>query len=170
MLAQMHWQGEGTAVDRATAYAWMDLAAERGYPIFLVEREKYWAALSATEQARALEVGRGLYERYGDEVAKPRLARVMRAGQWRSMTGSRTGYNAGIRMAQSGADGSLDASSSIPADVYDSRYWHPDSYWALQDQIWIGLPRGEVIVQPLQPDAGPGTDDPGGGGDRARSD
>jgi TPR repeat protein len=152
LLAQMHWRGEGLAADRALAYAWMDLAAERGYPIFLVEREKYWAALTADEQARAIEVGRGLYERYGDDVAKPRLARVMRLGQWRSMTGSRTGYDAGIRVAQPGADGSLDPASTARADVYDARYWHPESYWALQDRIWIGLPRGEVIVQPLRPD------------------
>jgi tetratricopeptide (TPR) repeat protein len=152
LLAQMHWRGEGVPADRALAYAWMDLAAERGYPIFLVEREKYWAALTEAEQARAVEVGRGLYERYGDDVAKPRLARVMRLGQWRSMTGSRTGYDAGIRVAQPGADGSLDPSSTARADVYDARYWHPESYWALQDRIWIGLPRGEVIVQPLRPD------------------
>lgn len=165
MLSQMHWRGEGTAADRAQGYAWMDLAAERGYPIFLIEREKLWAQLSADEQARAIEVGRGLYERYGDDVAKPRLARVMRVGQWRSMTGSRTGYDAGIRVAQPGANGSLDPSSTARADVYDDRYWHPESYWSLQDRIWIGLPRGEVIVQPIQQDAAAGADDPGAGAD-----
>jgi hypothetical protein len=154
LLAQMHWRGEGIGVDRALGYAWMDLAAERGYPIFLIEREKYWSLLAADEQDRAIAVGRGLYERYGDEVAKPRLERVMRAGLFRSVTGSRTGYDAGVRIAQPNADGSLDASggASARADVFDQRYWHPDSYWQLQDRIWIGLPRGEVIVQPLRPD------------------
>ncbi|MBX3727370.1 MAG: sel1 repeat family protein [Xanthomonadales bacterium] len=163
MLAQMHWRGQGTQTDRALAYAWMDLASERGYPVFLVEREKYWAELSAAEQARAIQVGQDLYAHFGDEVAKPRLERVMRVGLWRSMTGSRTGYDSGARILGLRADGLLDLKSetmsSRRADVYDARYWHPDSYWALQDRIGFGEQTGEVIVHPLRPDNGAGDDD-----------
>ncbi|HWS25001.1 MAG TPA: hypothetical protein VN259_00380, partial [Xanthomonadales bacterium] len=46
MVAEMYWKGEGTDVDRARAYAWMDLAAERGYKDFLAVREHYWASLN----------------------------------------------------------------------------------------------------------------------------
>ena len=31
MLAEMDWKGVGAAVDRAAAYTWADIAAERGY-------------------------------------------------------------------------------------------------------------------------------------------
>src|SRR5687767_7064117 len=31
-LALMYWEGDGVDADRARAYAWADVAAERGYP------------------------------------------------------------------------------------------------------------------------------------------
>ena len=151
LVAEMLWKGEGVTRDRALAYAWMDLAAERGYRPLLILRERYWNALDEAERAEAIERGAAIYARYGDAVAKPRYANILRRGRMQ-VTGSRTGYDAGIRIAQPGADGTLDPSSTARADVYDARYWHPESYWALQDRIWIGLPRGEVIVQPLRPD------------------
>src|SRR5690606_4420973 len=57
MLANMYWDGVGTAVDRPRGYAWMDIAAERGYPDFLAWRERYWEALSPEEQREAIRVG-----------------------------------------------------------------------------------------------------------------
>src|SRR5690606_37219363 len=48
MVAEMYWRGEGVEQDRALAYAWMDLAAERGYRGFLGLRERYWNALGAS--------------------------------------------------------------------------------------------------------------------------
>ena len=53
LVAEMYWKGEGTPVDRAAAYAWMDLAAERGYKDFLAVREHYWSELSPEEPNRA---------------------------------------------------------------------------------------------------------------------
>src|SRR5687768_7671599 len=49
VIAEMLWKGEGVAQDRAKAYAWMDLAAERGYRAMLVQREEYWKALTPAE-------------------------------------------------------------------------------------------------------------------------
>src|SRR3546814_2441093 len=43
MVAEMLWNGDGVERDRALAYAWMDLAAERGYAGFLGLRERYWS-------------------------------------------------------------------------------------------------------------------------------
>ena len=51
MIGEMHWNGEGVAVDRALAYAWMDIAAERAYPLLLAKREHYWAELDESERA-----------------------------------------------------------------------------------------------------------------------
>ena len=41
-VAGMHWEGMGVPRNRSLAYAWMDLAAERGYPDFIAMREKMW--------------------------------------------------------------------------------------------------------------------------------
>lgn len=90
MLAEMLWDGIGVDTDRARAYAWMDLAAERGFVPFVAKRERYWAALDAQQRERALEVGRKLYAQYGDEIAQPRL-RARLHKEARAMTGTRTG-------------------------------------------------------------------------------
>jgi|CXWL01.1.fsa_nt_gi hypothetical protein len=89
MLAEMYWQGTGVGVDRASAYAWMDLAAERGFVPFVAKREKFWAELNEQERERALTVGKKLYEDYGDDVAQPRLGLRLRHAA-RFMTGTRT--------------------------------------------------------------------------------
>lgn len=47
MYAEMLWTGNGVARDRAAAYAWMNLAAERGYTSLLAAREHYWASLNS---------------------------------------------------------------------------------------------------------------------------
>src|SRR3546814_13111981 len=82
MYALMVGQGEGGITDRAQAYAWMDLAAERGYPELLAQREQFWRALSSDERARAREIGESLYATYGDAVAKHRLERELRRGRF----------------------------------------------------------------------------------------
>src|SRR5690606_25562983 len=78
MVAGMYSAGNGTAVDRTIAYAWMDLAAERLYPDFVVFRERYWNGLDEAERAAAVLRGQAIYAEYGDAVAKPRLETVLR--------------------------------------------------------------------------------------------
>lgn len=158
MLAQMHWRGEGAMPDKAKAYAWMDLAAERGYPVFLAEREKMWNQLTDNERDEALGIGRYLLTRYGDDVARPRLAQKMRAGRFRTVTGSRAGYDAGVRTLSPNTDGSYSKGTkgfvtghgSFRAAHLDDRLWHPERYWQIQDRIWDKMPTGEVIVHPLE--------------------
>src|SRR3546814_8772491 len=86
MVAEMLWDGYRVERYRALAYAWMDLAAERGYAGFLGLRERYWSALDEAERARALEAGQEVYAHYGDAAAKPRIAIALRRGR-REMTG-----------------------------------------------------------------------------------
>jgi len=105
MVAEMYWKGRGTSRDRALAYAWMDLAAERLYEPLLVKREQYWAALSEKERARALEAGQGIYAEYGDDVALPRLKQLFDRGK-RGMTGSRLGSQIGTRSIYPGSGSS----------------------------------------------------------------
>jgi hypothetical protein len=149
MLAEMYWTGLGVPRDRATAYAWMDLAAERHYHGFVVLREAYWMALDEAERARALEVGQALYAEYGDDVAKPRQEDAMERAR-RRMTGTHTGFVSPLlRVRVPGVAGStveVDASR-----FYDDRYWRPQAYWAWQDELWRAPPRdGSVSVGELE--------------------
>lgn len=159
MLANMYWEGIGTPVDRPRGYAWMDIAAQRGYPDFIAWRERYWAALSPGERREAIEIGRPLMDEYGDHAAKPRLAAVLKRGM-RQQTGSRIGSaSPGLRilLVTSSAGGSTsgyiadDMGVSINgADYYQAKYWQPDAYFAWQDAQWGVVPSGNVEVQPLQ--------------------
>lgn len=147
MVAQMLWRGEGIERDPALAYAWMDLASERHYRVMLVQRELYWAALDATQQQRAIELGEGLYAEYGDVAARPRLEKALRRER-RGSVGSRTGSGAGAvtivlqtPMGTTTVDGS---------QFYHPDYWEPERYRELQDRDWKGPPKGIVEIGPLQ--------------------
>jgi hypothetical protein len=72
-VANMYWDGIGTSVDRPRAYAWMDLAASRGYARFIAKREYYWSQLTEAERAQALRVGEDIYAEYDDKIALHRL-------------------------------------------------------------------------------------------------
>ncbi|QNP39470.1 sel1 repeat family protein [Lysobacter solisilvae (ex Woo and Kim 2020)] len=142
MVGEMYWNGEGVEADRALAYAWMDLAAERGYTGFLGLREKYWQAMNEGERARAIEQGQALYARFGDAAAKPRYEAELRRGK-NSIVGSRTGFNRGVKIEVPGPAGSqmIDGSK-----FYDERYWNAKKYWAWQDGIWAKPRVGKVSV------------------------
>jgi hypothetical protein len=138
----------------------MDVAAERAYIPFLAKREQYWNALTESERARALDVGKGIYDEYQDTVAKERLDRLLRRAK-RSVTGSRVGSVGNLQIMVPGPGGSM-----ITIDgsrYYDEQYWEPEHYWAWQDSIWKDPPTGRVTVNPLEvvgddEDAGSGTD------------
>ena len=142
MIGEMYWSGTGVAADRPTAYAWMDLAAERGYPLLLAKRERYWAALDASERALALTIGEQLYAEFGDDVAKPRLERELRKAR-RSLTGSRVGSvgSLTIHIPTPGGTRQVDGSQ-----FWAEKFWAPAEYWAWQDADWKVPASGEVTV------------------------
>ncbi|MEO6066227.1 MAG: hypothetical protein ABIP49_10665 [Lysobacterales bacterium] len=163
-LAIMHDEGIGMPVDKVAAYAWSDVAAERGYPQFLIVRERIWAELDAAGQARALALGATLYREFGDAVAKPRLEARLQRGLARA-TGSRTGavdesLQVGVVRkgygrvvpgqlgGSAGALAGLAAASSRVRDYYATYRWKPVEYWARVDEVW--LPTGKVSVGELQ--------------------
>jgi hypothetical protein len=179
-VAMMLHQGLGLAKDAALAYAWSDLAAERGYPQFLQVRERIWAELTPAERERALQVGQALYAEFGDAAAKPRLERLLRLGLAQK-TGSRAGgdssgvgvidlstadaraaFIAGLFTIESpemalahgaSAAASARANAFRAGDYYDVKNWRPEAYWGYQDALWLGA--GRVEVKPLRPvDAG----------------
>ena len=145
MIAEMLWKGEGGEPDRGTAYAWMDLAAERGYPAFLAMRERYWNGLAAAERVRALEAGGPLYDEFGDDVAKSRLERVLDRAR-RNVTGSRLGITGTLKVQVYGPGGWTTMDGSV---YFRPQLWNPDLYWEWQDSVWRAPPRGRVSVGPI---------------------
>lgn len=147
MVAELLWQGRGLAIDRAAAYAWADIAAERGYTQFVRLREQYWRQLDVSERARALEVGNALLAEYGDAAAKPRLALFMKKARQR-MRRSAPYASAPKSVMVAGSNGGM---ISIPAHrFYDKKFWDPVQYQAWQDSLWMPPKTGQVDVGDVQ--------------------
>jgi hypothetical protein len=145
VLAEMLWDGRGVSQDRPLAYVWMDLAAVRGYTGFLALRERYWGELDQKEREEAVSLGEEVFSKYGDAVAKPRLARVMRRAR-NSATGSRTGMQTDMKIYAGAFEGSGQLDSRI---FYDDRLWEPEQYQVLMDRAWktrrIGSARRDEV-------------------------
>lgn len=142
-LGEMYWFGVERPADKIMAFAWMDVAAERGYPLFVELRDQYWAALPFEQHDAARAQARQLALEYGDAVAKPRIAAMLTRGL-KAMTGSRTGsMSNNVDIVYS--DGGM--TRTIKADrLYDKRYWDPDQYQKWLDETWMKIRRGTVEV------------------------
>lgn len=148
-IAGMYWEGLGVPSDPATAYAWIDLASERRTPELLAYREHYWSRLDASQRERASVIGRELYAKYGDDVAKERLERVLMKGQSRAAA-TRSPY--------------LYVNGHV--EWYQPKFWRPTQYWAFQETlIRDAMPavdaQGKVRVRPLEPIRDPPADGDG---------
>lgn len=133
MVAEMLWTGTGIPQNKIEAYAWMDLAAERGYEGFVELRERYWAGLTELEREQAIQLGQDIYARYGDSAAQPRIATALRRER-KNVTGSRTGFSNSLKiLIPTPGGGELIDSSKF----YDDRYWDPAKYQQWHDSIWM---------------------------------
>ena len=146
-LSLLYWHGVGVGRDPALAYVWADLAAERQYPQFLVLREKMWESLDESQRARALQEGRQLYARYGDDAAKPRFERELVRNK-RDVTGSHVGYIGDLDVFVPVVGELKFDSSGDMTEYYDSWRWNPKTYWAVEDAIWKD---GNVDVGSAEP-------------------
>ena len=91
LVSVMYWTGDGVTKDRPLAYAWMELAASRGYPELLRQRQLYWDQLSDAERAKARELRPTLEADYGDAVGARRLTLEIGASR-AQVTGSHVGW------------------------------------------------------------------------------
>ncbi|HEY0502137.1 MAG TPA: hypothetical protein VGD42_01470 [Lysobacter sp.] len=161
-LSLMYWHGAEVAEDRAQAYVWADLAAERGSRTLLLIREKMWLLMTPQEQQRALALGEDFYTRFGDAAAKPRAEGLMRAFA-RDMTGSRLSYRNqmmeiagkplnGIFMPEIGTNTGayMIADAVAPEQLYgETGGLNFDGYWKEQDALLDGI--GSTAVGPVSP-------------------
>ena len=159
MVAELLWKGLGVVADRAAAYAWSDIAAERGYPTFVRLREQYWSQLDETDRRRALEVGAALLAEYSDAVARPRMAEFLRKAVRKDRFSS-VSLRPPKEIRVPGPTGSM---IRIPSHrFYAKHYWDPVQYEAWQDSLWMPPKEGQVDVgdvqqvnAPVQQDAPP---------------
>lgn len=168
MIAEMYWNGIGVPRDRALAYAWMDLAAERGYTGFLRLRERYWHRLDAAERERALQEGQAIYAKFGDAVARPRQERQLRMAL-RNVVGSRTGFGGNGRTLVIDQSGNPVASIDH-SEFYDRQFWEPKRYWDWQDRVQDDPRSGSATASDLLPSAEADTGEDAGSRDDASGD
>lgn len=151
MVGQMLWKGEGDDADPALGYAWMDLAAERGYPTFVGLREHFWTQMDAATRERSIDEGQAIYARYGDAVAKPRMESELRRGRSK-VTGSRVGHVGNLTILVPGETGWRRMRGE---EIHDPRLWKAYEYWQWQDETWRASPRGVVEIGPLSREDAP---------------
>ncbi|HEX7914556.1 hypothetical protein [Rudaea sp.] len=144
MVAEMLWEGKGTPMDHALAYAWMDLAAEREYPQLAAWRERYWHELTPDEQRRALDVGKAVYAEYRDSVTKPRLENKLQLARLDVL-----GWMEGADVLLPDSNGIVSIAGQhdrvYNQHYYDPNYWDPKLYWRRVDKEW----NATVTVGPL---------------------
>jgi uncharacterized protein len=148
-VAELHFFGRGVPRDKALAYVWIDLAAERGYPRYLAMRENYWSDMSEAERERAKSIGPAIFAEYEDAVAKPRLVPLLRRGS--RIVGSRVGTRGNVEITFT--DHREAPMMARGVQFGDKRIWDPEQYWAWQDKVHMTPPRtsaGRVEVLELR--------------------
>jgi hypothetical protein len=144
-IGLMYLNGEGVAKDPVTAYAWLDLAAEREYPEFVATRDRVKASLNPDELKRAQNVRDQLALRYADKAAKPRMEQQLRLGR-EQITGSHLGFNQGVKHALAKSIScsgglviggvSMSEAGCAGEDIYAESRWKPEQYFAQRDSQW----------------------------------
>lgn len=159
MIAEMYWKGIGVVQDRALGYAWMDLAAERFYSNFVIKREEYWRAISEAEQRDAIARGQPLLAEYGDDVAKARMAKILR--KERSVTGSRVGFVGNLEIIPFTGPNAGSGMTIRADEYYAPKYWQADKYFEWQDQVWDApaARKGRVEVGEVEQTGKPASQD-----------
>jgi len=151
-LGVIHLNGEGVPRDRALAWAWFDVAAERGYRELVEQRHSLWEQLTDGERAAARALSKELHAKFGDAKAKVRHRRKTLAALQHSLGKSKSVRdNVMVTDMQNCSAGLVDFSrgnvcSERGEEFFESRF-DPSSYWAAQDAAWgVG---GMVEIGPL---------------------
>ena len=171
LIALMYWTGDGVPRDRARAYAWIELAASRGYPELQRQRDLYWMQMTDEERMQARELRQTLDGDYGDEAGMRRL--TVELGSIRSaVTGSHLGWvgsgvviyadSASQAAAGQAVAGLLDGSASGQdmSVASDSKRLTTAEYLRMKDLQWQVQMQGRVEVGDLQQVDKPPVDEP----------
>lgn len=175
-IGMMYLNGRGVAKDPAISCAWIALASERNYPTYVQARDRVCDALSATQHGLAMAQLDKLRREYGDGVAMQRMKLALLDAK-RGLTGSRTGFDAGVRTV---AATDLDAMRAktdctglslflggveVPREgcgTYDPALLDPGKYFAARDAQWYGT----VTIGTLQKASAPAPGTGASGGEK----
>ena len=146
MLAEMHWEGQGTKVDRVRAYALADVASERLNDPFLVGiRERYWTALTDAERAQVPAIAKEVLDRYGEENTNRRVAQ-----HWRNSRDMARPVGAGRFLGfielENYTDGTV---SEVRGEAFFAeKFWNLERYQEFKDKFVANASRyGTVKVR-----------------------
>lgn len=142
-IGLMYLNGVGVKKDPATAYAWLTVAAERGYPDFVATRDQVKATLSPQQLQRAQPILARIQAKYGDKVAKHRLIVQLNQGRM-NITGSHTGFDFGITQRSTGhcggpaivVGGEPMPQTGCGGAVFAAWRWDAKQYFAARDAQW----------------------------------
>lgn len=143
-LAVTYYKGQGTESDVAKAWAWFQLAAERGYPMMVDMADMLDGMINDDIRRRGQAILDELKPVYGDEVAIERTAAHMRRERRRA-TGSRVGATAFLRVVDS------NGFSRDGRDFFRREAWDFEQVIAREAQLFDALDRG-VRVRDLEDD------------------
>lgn len=138
-LGVMYFRGDGVERDPARAWAWLALAAERGYPEFVGMWETLWHELDEAQRDKANRILAELEPRYSDRVAVERTARHMERERKR-MTGSRTGFIGTLKV--------IDRSGMMRdgEEFYRAEKWDFHQIVELETRLFKALATGTVSL------------------------
>jgi uncharacterized protein len=145
-LGVMYYLGEGTEPDLATAWAWFELSAERGYPQMVQAAKGAWDALDEAGRARAQSVLDELRPEYGDAVALERTKKYMDRER-RDVTGSRTGFVGGLRVRTRTMPEGMDVDGE---SFYAEERWDYESIVELEGRVFDNMASGHVEVGDME--------------------
>ena len=139
-LGVMHFKGQGMEADKARAWAWFKLSAERGYPKMTRMVEHVEKELGDAQ----LERGRRILEdelkpEYGDAVAVPKATRRMEKER-ENITGSRTGFVGNLDVLLP------DGTTMDGQSFYKEGNWDYQLYIQREKRIFDALDRGNVTL------------------------
>lgn len=151
-LGRMHALGQGVVRDPARGWAWLKLAAERGYPQFVSTTDTVWEALPPGQRDKATTIlEEELEPEYGDDVAIPRTDRRM-SRDLRRTTGSRLGANYYPRTiehhaAEEGGEAYFSGETFYARDLWDFR-----RIVELETKLFKARASGRVEIRELEND------------------
>jgi hypothetical protein len=142
-LGLLHVNGDGVERDPLLGWAWIELAAERGYPKYQRVADRIWAQFDDEHRRVARRIlDEQLAPEYGDAVAIERTAREMERMRDRATGGgSRVGANRALYVT--GRDGRWVRGG----EYYDPDLWDFRSIVAFETRLQRALGGGEVILR-----------------------
>jgi len=143
-IGWMYTLGQGVEKDVPRAYAWLKLAAERGYPTFVEDVQALSEAMTDQEIAHGeLILRQELMPKLGDEARVRRTSMEM----WREkmkVSGSRVGYTGNLQVVDHS-----DIGTFYGGAFYAEDRWNLKRVIQFENRLHFAMSRGTVKLHDL---------------------